>query len=145
LSKSLKKDKKPYNCACGGNDGSDGKTPSEIGMRDKVGYAMGDFACNMSFSLITAYLYIFYTQYIGISTAVFSAVILGLKIWDAVNDPIMGANIKTAALCLVLTGTLLMGAALLFMYGIGKKEELRIRAELGKQSEVDVNEALTGG
>ena len=37
-----------------------------FGMRDYFGYAMGDFGCNMSFALITNYLMLFYTQYVGL-------------------------------------------------------------------------------
>jgi len=62
-----------------------------FGMQDKIGYALGDFGCNLSFALISTYMYAFYTQYIGISTAAWAAIILALKIWDAINDPLMGA------------------------------------------------------
>ena len=61
-----------------------------FGMRDKIGYALGDFGCQMSFALITAYLADFYTQYIGLTEATWAIIIIFLKIWDAVNDPIMG-------------------------------------------------------
>ena len=43
------------------------KADRPFGMRDKIGYALGDFGCQMSFALITAYLADFYTQYIGLS------------------------------------------------------------------------------
>jgi len=59
-------------------------------MRDKVGYALGDFGCNMSFSLIASFMIPFYTQYIGLTEQTWAIIILLLKIWDAVNDPIMG-------------------------------------------------------
>lgn len=65
----------------------------KFGIRDKVGYALGDFGCNLSFSLITAFLLIYYTQYMGLTPAQFGIIILVLKIWDAINDPIMGAVI----------------------------------------------------
>jgi GPH family glycoside/pentoside/hexuronide:cation symporter len=61
-----------------------------FGIKDKIGYALGDFGCNMSFSLVTAFMYIFYTQYIGLSSTIWSAIIIVVKVWDAVNDPIMG-------------------------------------------------------
>ena len=32
------------------------KADRPFGMRDKIGYALGDFGCQMSFALITAYL-----------------------------------------------------------------------------------------
>lgn len=61
-----------------------------FGMRDKVGYALGDFGCQMSFALITTYLADFYTQYIGLTEATWAVIIIILKVWDAINDPMMG-------------------------------------------------------
>ncbi|HZK21669.1 MAG TPA: glycoside-pentoside-hexuronide (GPH):cation symporter [Oscillospiraceae bacterium] len=62
----------------------------EFGIRDKIGYALGDFGCNLSFSLISAFLLIYYTQYMGLTPEQFGVIILVLKIWDAINDPLMG-------------------------------------------------------
>lgn len=62
-----------------------------FGFRDILGYFMGDFGCNMSFTLISSYMFIFYTQYIGISLAHYSIIILITKIFDGINDPIIGA------------------------------------------------------
>lgn len=61
-----------------------------FGMRDKVGYALGDLGCNLSFSLISAFMLDFYTQYMGIPGAIWSAIIIFTKVWDGINDPIMG-------------------------------------------------------
>lgn len=65
----------------------------KFGLRDKIGYALGDTGCNFSFGLITNYMYQFYTQYMILPAKVYSIGILILKIWDAINDPIMGAVI----------------------------------------------------
>ena len=61
-----------------------------FGAKDKWSYAMGDLGCNMSFAL-NSYLMLFYTQYIGLDLGTWGIIILLLKIWDAINDPIMGA------------------------------------------------------
>ncbi len=60
-----------------------------FGARDRWAYAMGDFGCNLSFAL-NSYLMLFYTQYIGLSLTTWGVIILLLKIWDGINDPIMG-------------------------------------------------------
>lgn len=62
-----------------------------FGFRDVFGYFMGDFGCNFSFTLISSYMFIFYTQYIGVSLAHYSIIILITKILDGVNDPIIGS------------------------------------------------------
>lgn len=61
-----------------------------FGIRDKIGYALGDLGCNLSFSLISAFMLDFYTQYIGIPGAIWSVIIIVTKVWDGANDPIMG-------------------------------------------------------
>ena len=66
------------------------KETPKFGWRDKIGYAMGDFGCNMSFALISSYMADFYTQYIGIPAAAWAVIIILTKVWDGINDPIMG-------------------------------------------------------
>ena len=66
------------------------KTLRPFGIKDKLGYAMGDFGCNMSFAL-NSYIQTFYLYYIGLDPLIIAAIILVLKIWDGINDPIMGA------------------------------------------------------
>lgn len=61
----------------------------KFGFIDKFAYAAGDFGCNMSFAL-ASYLSLFYTQYIGMSASLFAMLLMILKIWDAINDPIIG-------------------------------------------------------
>ena len=61
-----------------------------FGMRDKIGYALGDFGCNMSFVFINNYLMLFYVTCMGISTSHYAILIMLAKIFDAINDPIIG-------------------------------------------------------
>lgn len=68
----LRKDKRPF------------------GKRDLIGYFFGDFGCNMSFALQSTYLFIFYTQHIGIRLEHWAIIILITKIFDGINDPIAG-------------------------------------------------------
>ncbi len=64
-----------------------------VGMRDYFGYAMGDFGCNMSFALITNYMMLFYTQYIGLKLTDWAWIIVVGKVWDAINDPLIGGMV----------------------------------------------------
>ncbi len=61
-----------------------------FGMRDKIGYAFGDMGCNFSFQLVSSYMYLFYTQCIGLSAANWAWIIIVSKVWDAINDIIIG-------------------------------------------------------
>ncbi|MGL5693758.1 MAG: MFS transporter [Peptostreptococcaceae bacterium] len=62
-----------------------------FGWKDKFGYLMGDFGCNMSFTLISSFMFVFFTQYIGIELMHYATIILVSKIFDAINDPIVGS------------------------------------------------------
>ncbi len=62
----------------------------KFGMMDKLAYAAGDFGCNMSFAL-KGTLTIFWTQYIGIDELLMASLFLIVQVWDAINDPMVGA------------------------------------------------------
>ena len=57
----------------------------------KIGYGCGDFACNMSWSLISAYLMFFYTDVALLNGTVVAAIMFISKFWDALNDPVVGS------------------------------------------------------
>lgn len=64
-----------------------------FGMRDKIGYAFGDMGCNFSFQLVSSYMYLFYTQCIGLSAKDWAWIIVVSKVWDAVNDVLIGSMV----------------------------------------------------
>ena len=68
------------------------KTVRPFGMRDKIAYAMGDFGCNMSFSL-KGTVQTFWLVYMTLETGLLSLLLLLVQIWDAINDPIIGSMI----------------------------------------------------
>lgn len=54
-------------------------------------YGMGDFASNLCWTFIGSYLSVFYTDVVGFTPAIASAIMLIAKIWDGINDPMFGA------------------------------------------------------
>lgn len=68
-------------------DDAEGK----VGFSERVAYASGDFASNFYWKLIDFFLLIFYTDVFGISVAAAGTMFLVTKVWDAINDPMMGA------------------------------------------------------
>ncbi|MFC1641411.1 MFS transporter [Myxococcota bacterium] len=58
--------------------------------RQIFGYSIGDLGINLNFQLIGFYLAYFYTDVFGISPGHVTGLFLAARIWDAVNDPIMG-------------------------------------------------------
>ena len=55
-----------------------------------AGYGLGEIGCQMSWYMINNYLNIFYTDVVGLTGAAISAIVLIARIWDAINDPMMG-------------------------------------------------------
>ncbi len=63
---------------------------SGLKLKDYIGYAMGDTACCLVFGLVTSLLQKFYTDIYGLSPLFIMIMFIGARIWDAINDPIMG-------------------------------------------------------
>lgn len=56
----------------------------------KFGYGAGDFGANLVFQMVNIYLMIFFTDVFGIEPAVAGIIFFVSKVWDGVNDPVMG-------------------------------------------------------
>lgn len=54
------------------------------------GYSLGDLGINLNFQMVGFYLAYFYTDVFGISPAHVAGLFLVARVWDAVNDPLMG-------------------------------------------------------
>ncbi len=54
-------------------------------------YSFGDLASQFVWTFVGSYLTLFYSDVVGLAPAVISAIMLISRIWDAVNDPMMGA------------------------------------------------------
>ncbi len=66
-----------------------------FGIIDKIGYSFGDMGCNFSFQLVSSYMLLFYTQCIGLSTKTWAWIIVVSKVWDAINDVLIGNMVDT--------------------------------------------------
>ncbi|MGN0446974.1 MAG: MFS transporter [Acutalibacteraceae bacterium] len=75
------------------------KTPTTavkpFGIGDKLGYAMGDMGCGFSFQLVASFMQLFYLQYIGVTPKHYALIILISKLFDAVNDVVIGNLVDT--------------------------------------------------
>jgi GPH family glycoside/pentoside/hexuronide:cation symporter len=62
----------------------------KITIKEKIGFGLGDTASNLFFQTFMLFLLYFYTDVFGISAAVAGTMFLVTRIWDSVNDPLMG-------------------------------------------------------
>lgn len=61
-----------------------------FGMRDKIGYAAGDFANDLTFVIAALFMMKFYTDIMGVSAALVGTLMMTAKIVDAFTDVAMG-------------------------------------------------------
>lgn len=62
----------------------------KLKLKEKIGYGFGDFASSMFWKMFSVYLLFFYTDVFGISAAVVGTMFLVTRVFDGLNDPIMG-------------------------------------------------------
>lgn len=53
-------------------------------------YGMGNFASQLSWTMVGTYLSIFYTDVFGLGVGAVAMLMLIAKVWDGINDPMMG-------------------------------------------------------
>ncbi|MCK9482871.1 MAG: MFS transporter [Candidatus Marinimicrobia bacterium] len=62
-----------------------------LNLKEKIGFSLGDTASNLFFQTFIFFLLYFYTDVFGIPASSVATIFLVGRIWDAVNDPLMGA------------------------------------------------------
>ena len=62
-----------------------------LSLKEKIGFSLGDAASNLYFQTFIIFLLNFYTDVFGLPAAAVGTMFLVTRIFDAVNDPIMGA------------------------------------------------------
>lgn len=60
-------------------------------MKDKIGITLGDLGCCCTEQFRAMFLTVFYTLVLQVNPFHVGILMLVTKIWDAVNDPIIGA------------------------------------------------------
>ena len=65
-------------------------TSPPFGIRDKLGYLLGDFGNDFTFIFASSYLMVFYTKVLGLSGTAVGTLFLAARLVDAVTDVTMG-------------------------------------------------------
>lgn len=70
------------------NGGSSSEQPLSVG--EKIGYGLGDTASNFYWKLFENFQLYFYTEVFGITAAAAATMFFVTKLWDGINDPMVG-------------------------------------------------------
>lgn len=67
------------------------QNPNKIGIKEAIGYMLGDSGNMFVLSYVSSFLKVFYTDVLKILPAKVARLFLVTRLWDAVNDPMWGA------------------------------------------------------
>jgi GPH family glycoside/pentoside/hexuronide:cation symporter len=62
----------------------------KLSAKEKFGYGLGDLASNIVFQVVINFMMYFYTDIFGIGAAAVGTLMLAVRLFDAVTDPLMG-------------------------------------------------------
>ena len=62
----------------------------KLSWRSIIGYGFGEAGTQFSWTLISNYLTVYYTDVVGLTPVIISTIMLVARIWDAINDPMFG-------------------------------------------------------
>jgi GPH family glycoside/pentoside/hexuronide:cation symporter len=65
--------------------------PDQLSLARKLGFTVGDYACNLYWQSLSIFLLFFYTDVVGLSAATAGLIYMVASIWDGAIDPVMGA------------------------------------------------------
>lgn len=103
------------------------KEQRPFGMRDKVGYMLGDFGNDFTFIFASVFLMVFYTKVLGVSTSMIGILFLVSRFIDAFTDLTMGRildrskttkNGKFRPWILRMSGPVALASFLMFQSGM---------------------------
>ena len=66
-------------------------TKHTLTIKEKIGYGLGDTASNIVFQMVANFMLIFYTDVYGLSAAAAGTLLLAVRLFDGITDPIMGS------------------------------------------------------
>lgn len=65
--------------------------PNRLSLARKLGFTVGDYACNLYWQSLSLFLLFFYTDVVGLSATTAGLIYMIASIWDGAIDPVMGA------------------------------------------------------
>lgn len=95
---------------------------NKVPLKEKIGYGVGAVGLDLSYGLFYSYLSLYLTNALGVSPLFLLILAPLARIWDGVNDPIMGSLVDKTRTKMgryrpwILTGAILNGIVLALMF-----------------------------
>ena len=71
--------------------------PNKIGIKEGIGYMLGDAGNLFILTYVSSFLKVFYTDVLKIATDKVATLFLVSRLWDAINDPMWGTIVAKKA------------------------------------------------
>ncbi|MGF1684777.1 MFS transporter, partial [Photobacterium minamisatsumaniensis] len=62
----------------------------KVDLTTKISFGLGGFGKDFGLNVINVFLFFYYTDVVGVSAAFIGSVFLIARVWDTVNDPMLG-------------------------------------------------------
>jgi len=72
------------------------QSKKSVSFKNYLGYALGDLGGCMTFAILGSFLTPYYLEVAGMSPGDVALMFMLIKIWDAINDPLMGVILDKA-------------------------------------------------
>ncbi|MGL5314747.1 MAG: melibiose:sodium transporter MelB [Peptostreptococcaceae bacterium] len=94
----------------------------KLSFREKYSYGIGALGKDLAYAIVATYLMFYFTDVVGLNPAYVGTLFLVARLWDAVNDPMMGMIVDNTRTKWgkfrpwIMIGTLVNAAVIIFMF-----------------------------
>lgn len=94
----------------------------ELSFKEKYSFGVGALGKDLCYAIVSSYLMIYFTDLVGLAPAFVGSLFLVARLWDAVNDPVMGMIVDNTRTKWgkfrpwILIGTVINAVVLVFLF-----------------------------